>query len=176
MTSENLRDRRVLVGRVLGAHGVRGLVRIESYMGKPEEIGAVTALADEAGRPINLTLAGTVRGGLLAQVEGVATRDAAEELSGRTLWVPRACLPEPEEGALYASDLIGLVVLEGNVKRGKVVDVADFGAGPLVEVEPAGRRRQDTVYLPFTEPIVTEIDLAGGTLRVDLPQGLWPED
>jgi 16S rRNA processing protein RimM len=165
---------RVLVGRILKPHGVRGLMCVESYMSRPEAITSVAELEDETGRPIRLSVEGAVHGGLLARIEGVVSRDAAEELSGRQLYTPRAALPEPGEDALYEADLVGLTVLEGNVTRGKVVAVADFGAGPLLEVEPAAGR--GTVYVPFRHPTVTEIDLKGGLVRVALPAGLWPED
>jgi len=141
---------------------------------KPEMLATVGALEDEIGRPIRLLLEGTVRGVLLARIAGITTRDEAEEFSGRSIFLPRAALPEPGEDAFYEADLIGLTVLEGAVTRGKVVAVADFGAGPLLEVAPGGGR--DTVYLPFTHPVVTEIDLGAQVLRVDLPSGLWPED
>ncbi len=164
----------MLVGRVLKPHGVRGLLRIESYMSEAEAIATFASLEDEEGHPVRLSLEGAARGALIARVEGVATRNAAEALAGRALYVPRAALPEPEDDALYEADLVGLVVMEGTTTRGKVVRIADFGAGPLLEIEPA--QGGETVYLPFVHPLVAEIDLEGGTLEVALSPGLWPED
>jgi 16S rRNA processing protein RimM len=165
---------RVLIGRVLKPHGVRGLVRIESYMSEPEAIASLQALQDETGRPVRFSLEGAVRGRFIARIEGVTTREAAEALAGRALFVPRATLPDPGEDALYEGDLVGLAVREGATTRGKVVRVADFGAGPLLEVEPVGSG--ETVYVPFTDDVVKDIDLEARVVTVDLPRGLWPED
>lgn len=172
MASQGRAEQRVLVGRVRGAHGVRGLVRIESYMSEPDAIAALPLESGE-GKPLTLALEGRARGALLARIEGVTTREAAARLSGAELYVPRSALPEPEDGAIYEADLVGLDVVEGDRMRGKVVAVSDFGAGPLLEVAPLDGR--DTVYVPFAHPVVTAVDLEGGTLRVALPAGLWPE-
>jgi 16S rRNA processing protein RimM len=58
------------------------------------------------------------------------------------------------------------------VTLGRVAALADFGAGPLIEVKPA--EGGATVFLPFTEAVVPEIDLAAGRVQVALPPGLWP--
>lgn len=165
---------RVLIGHVLKPHGVRGLVRIESYMSEPEAIASLQALEDEAGRPVRLSLEGVVRGALIVRIEGAATRNDAEALVGRALYVPRAALPDPGADALYEADLVGFTVREDKTTRGNVVQVADFGAGPLLEVEPVGGG--DSVYVPFSDDVVKDIDLEARAVTVDLPRGLWPED
>ncbi len=167
--------RRVLLGRIVGVHGVRGLVKVAAYTEVPEAIGAYGPLQDEAGRAVRLTVKGRAKEGLLAEIEGVMTREAAEALKGRDLYVLRAALPDPGD-EIYQADLVGLAVRDmAGARLGQVVAVADFGAGPLLEVAPDGDE-QDTVFLPFTDEVVPVVAIEAGHLTVDMPQGLWPED
>jgi 16S rRNA processing protein RimM len=89
-------------------------------------------------------------------------------LRGTELFVPRERLPEPEEDEVYVHDLIGLPVdLADGTRLGLVVDVADYGAGDLIDVKIEGRK--DTVLIPFADQYVLEAD--GTRLVVDLPEG-----
>ena len=81
----------------MGAHGVRGIVRVQSHTANPEDLTAYGALSDETGtRRFAVTVTGHVKGLLLARVDGVDDRDAAEALRGTDLHVPRAALPPTE--------------------------------------------------------------------------------
>jgi 16S rRNA processing protein RimM len=79
------------MGVITGAHGIKGEVRVKSFTAEPEAIAAYGALEDErGGRRLALTLTGTVRGMLIARVEGVSDRNAAERLKGTRLYLSRA--------------------------------------------------------------------------------------
>ncbi len=163
--------RRVLMGVITGAHGVRGEVRVKSFTADPAAIAAYGPLEDERGaRRLSLTIAGAVRGMLIARIDGIADRDAAERLKGTRLFLPRAALPQPAEEEYYHADLIGLaVVLKDGAILGRVRAVHDFGAGDSLEVE---EEDGGVVMVPFTETVVPVVDIAGGRLVVDPPEGL----
>src|SRR5512135_1024531 len=102
-------ERRVLMGLVLGAHGIKGVVRVFSYAAVPEDIAAYGPLEDEGGgRKFLLTVVGQARGAVLAEVEGIGDRDAAAALKGTKLYLARTALPAPGEGEFYWDDLVGL--------------------------------------------------------------------
>jgi 16S rRNA processing protein RimM len=158
----------VLVGRIAGAHGVRGSVRIKSYTAEPESIARYGALRDAEGRSFQITLIGAARGELLANIEGVRDRNVAEELRGTKLYAARGAFPEIEEDEFYASDLVGLEARRPNgVPIGTVVALADFGAGPLVEI---ALEHGGTTFVPFTRAVVPVIDIAAGTMIVEAPE------
>ena len=162
-------DKRLCLGVIVGAHGVRGLVRIKSFTEAPEDLDAYGPLSDEAGtRRFEVSVTGKAKGLLLARVAGVGDRDAAEALKGVRLFVDRAALPEPEEDEYYHSDLIGLAVEDGVGGRlGRVVGVQNYGAGDILEIErPDGTE----LLLPFTKAVVPAVDLAGGRLVVAPPE------
>jgi 16S rRNA processing protein RimM len=164
-------ERRVCLGVVTGAHGVRGLVRVKAFTAEPADIAAYGPVEDEAGaRRFALEVVGAAKGVVLVRVPGVVDRDAAERLKGLRLFVPRAALPEPEEEEYYHADLLGLrVELTDGSEFGRVRAVHDFGAGDSIEVV---RADGGTVMVPFTRAAVPVVDLADGRLVVDPPEGL----
>ena len=160
---------RVLLGVVAAPHGVRGLVRIRSYTEDPMAVAAYGPLSGETGkRAYRVEALSAARGAVLARIEGVADRTAAEALRGLRLYVERERLPGTGEREWYEADLIGLSAIGRDGRDwGKVVAFHDFGAGSVMEVSGG-------VMLPFTDEAVPEIDVEGGKVVVEPPAGLLP--
>jgi len=158
---------RVLLGVVAAPHGVRGLVRIKSFTEDPMKVAAYGPLSDEAGKKVyRVEALSAARGAVLARIEGVADRTAAEALRGLRLYVERKRLPEAGEREWYEADLIGLSAVGRDGRDwGKVTAFHDFGAGSVMEVSGGA-------MLPFTDEAVPEIDVEGGKVVIDPPAGL----
>ncbi len=158
---------RVLLGVVAAPHGVRGLVRIKSFTDDPMKLAAYGPLSDEAGKKVyRVEALSAARGAVLARIEGVADRTAAEAIRGLRLYVERNQLPDAGEREWYEADLIGLAAVGRDGKDwGKVVAFHDFGAGSVMEVSGGA-------MLPFTDEAVPEIDVEGGKVVIDPPAGL----
>jgi 16S rRNA processing protein RimM len=161
--------RRVVVGEFGRAHGVGGEVRLRSFTADPGGIAAYGALTTEAGGTLTIKGVRRAPGGaadmLIARVDGVADRDAAEALNGVRL--ARTRLPELTAGGeFYQADLVGLRVEDPQGRIvGAVTAVQDFGAGDLLEITP--RDGGDSVYVAFTEAFVPVVDIPGGRVVVD---------
>ena len=171
--------RLILVGRIAAAHGLRGLVKLQSLTGEPGAIGRYGPLLDAAGqRRFEVTVQNLVKGGVVARIAGVDDRNAAERLRGIELYLPREALPPAEEGEYYHADLLGLAVeLADGRPIGRVQAVDNFGAGDLLTVERPGQAPgRNTVSLPFTDRVVPVVDLAAGRIVVDPPAGLLEEE
>jgi len=163
--------RRVLLGRVIGAFGVRGEIKLESFTEPRAQILNYQPWILRDARGDERELSG-VRGretakGIVARFPEVEDRDAAEALRGCELYVPRAVLPPPGEGEFYWADLEGLRVetVEG-VALGTVSHMLATGANDVVVVRDGddGRERM----IPFVRPdYVRDIDLQAGTMVVD---------
>jgi 16S rRNA processing protein RimM len=164
---------RVLLGVVAAPHGVRGLVRIRSYTEDPMAIASYGPLSDEAGRKqYRVEALSAVKGAVLARIEGVADRTAAEALRGLRLYVERERLPATDEREWYEADIVGLAAVGRDGRDwGKVIAFHDFGAGLTIEVS-GGSASKGSVVLPFTGEAVPEIDVEGGKIVVDPPAGL----
>lgn len=165
--------KRILVGQIGAAHGIRGDVRVKSFTEPPEAIADYGPLASEdaafALTVERLRPADTV---LIVKFREVADRNRAEELNGTRLFVDRDALPAPEdEETFYQADLIGLRA-EGadGTLYGTILAVPDFGAGDLLEIQPAAG---STVYLPFTKAFAPVVDVAGGRVVIEPPEGLF---
>ena len=158
---------RVLLGVVAAPHGVRGLVRIKSFTEDPMAVATYGPLSDESGKKeYRVETLSAARGAVLARIEGVADRTAAEALRGLRLYVERKRLPEAGEREWYEADLIGLKAVGTDGRDwGKVIAFHDFGAGSMMEVSGG-------VMLPFTDEMVPEIDVEGGKIVIDPPAGL----
>ena len=164
-------ERLILMGRIAGAHGLKGLVKLQSFTGEPAAIGRYGPLLDATGqRRFEVTVQNLVKGGVVARIEGVADRTAAEKLRGIELYLPREALPPAAEGEYYHADLIGLAVaLADGTPFGVVRAVENFGAGDLLTIDRPGT---GSVSLPFTDRVVPVVDLAAGRIVVDPPLGL----
>ena len=161
----------IQVGRVAGAFGVRGEVRITSFTAEPLALVDYKTLVREDGSPgLTLVSGRAAKGGVVVRAKEVETREQAEALRGLKLFIPRSVLPDPEEDEFYVTDLVGLAVqtAEGEA-LGTVKSVQDFGAGDLLEIAPA--EGGATWYLPFTREAVPEVRIADGVVV-----GMRPEE
>lgn len=164
-------DKRVCVGVVAGAHGVRGAVRIKSFTAEPKDVAGYGPLEDEGGgQHFTLRLVGAAKGVVIGWLSGVTDRDHAEALRGLTLYLPRDALPPTEAEEFYHADLIGLeAVLGDGTPLGQVKAVHDFGAGDTLEIT---RSEGPPAMVPFTRAVVPVVDLDAGRLVVAPPPGL----
>jgi 16S rRNA processing protein RimM len=157
-------DDLILVGRVAGAFGVKGEVRITAFTAEPLGLVDYKTLLREDGSP-GLTLTGgrVAKGGVVARAREIATREEAEAARGLQLFVPRALLPPVEdEDEFYVADLVGLAVVSPDGEPlGHVRSVRDFGAGDLLEIAPSAG---ESWWLLFTKEAVPEIQVDRRTI------------
>jgi 16S rRNA processing protein RimM len=164
----------LVVGRVVRAHGIGGEVAVEVRTDSPElrfaEGSRVETDPPERG-PLTVRRTRWHSGRLLVCFDGVADRDAAEALRGTLLVADSSTSPAadgPDE--FWDHQLAGLTaVTTTDVVLGEVAEVAHPpGADVLVIRTPDGAE----ILVPFVRAIVPEVDLAGGRLVVDPPEGL----
>jgi 16S rRNA processing protein RimM len=161
---------RILLGRISGAHGIRGEVLIKTFTERPEDIAAYGPLDDDRGRPLRIEAVRVTPRGVVARLAAIADRTAAEALKGASLYVDRERLPAPGEGEFYHADLVGLAAVTPDGRPlGEVVAVHNHGAGDLLELRLAGSGRTELVA--FTDAFVPEVDLAARRVVLALPSG-----
>ena len=96
--------KRILVGEIMGAFGVRGEVKIRSHTEPETAIFKYQPWLLRDARGAERIVEG-VRGrggakGVVATLPGVEDRDASEALRGTEIYVPRDALPPPDRAAL----------------------------------------------------------------------------
>jgi 16S rRNA processing protein RimM len=167
----NTASKLVKIGRIMGAHGVRGMAKVASYTEDPETIASFDELLDAKGqRRFTVELKSWNKDHFIATISGVETREQAEGLKGTDLYVPREALPELEDDdGYYYADLIGLKVqLPDGSELGQVLNMHDFGAGDIMEVRYSESGKTD--MLPFNEISVPEVNLQAGYLVYNKPE------
>ena len=159
-------ERRILLGRVLGAFGVRGELKLHSFTDPPAKVlkyqpwvlvhrGVEREIANARGRD-------TAKGVLLTLPE-VVDRDQAVALAGAEIWVPRSRLPAPKPGEYYWVDLEGLrVVNREGVLLGTVSHLFETAANDVIVV--AGDRER---LVPFLDGFVLGVDFDARQVTVD---------
>ncbi len=162
------------MGRLLAPFGIKGWIRLRPFTAAPETLLEYRtwwlAPADGNGawsgyRVVEAQVHGAA---IIAALEGIATREAAQALRGFVAGVPRSVLPKTAPGEHYWSDLVGLAVVNraGRV-LGRVAALIDTGAHPVLRVEnEAGER-----LIPMVPAYVDAIEPAAGRIVVD-----WQED
>ncbi|RXZ37995.1 ribosome maturation factor RimM [Oxalobacteraceae bacterium CAVE-383] len=185
MAQSGIPEDLVTVGYVSGAYGIAGWVRIKPYsddadallnarrwwLGKPESPEL---------RDIDMLHAKSHGGDVVAQLMGVAGRDAAEALKGHQVQISRSHFPALSNDEFYWVDLIGLAVenLQGE-QLGVVADLMDNGAHPILRVvKPAAAAAQageaaktPEMLIPFVDRFVKTVDQAAKKITVD-----WESD
>lgn len=161
---------RIRVARIGAAHGIRGEVKLWSFTEDPMAVANYGPLETEDGaRRFEIEAARPGKDFLVARIAGIEDRNAAEKLRNIDLFVPRGRLPPIEEAdTFYHADLVGLeAVSEAGVALGAVIAIHNFGAGDLIEIEPASGG--EPLLLPFNETTVPTIDLKAGRIVVVPP-------
>jgi 16S rRNA processing protein RimM len=161
---------KILLGRIAGAHGIRGEVVVHSYAERPDNIVAYGPLTDEDGtRVFSLENVRVTNKGVVARIAGVGDRTAAEALKGVGLYVDRDRLPAATEGEYYHADLIGLAAIDPQGARiGEIVAVQNYGAGDLLEIRLTGSSKTELV--PFTDECAPQVDLDARRVVIVLPR------
>jgi 16S rRNA processing protein RimM len=169
-------NEQLLVGRVAKAHGITGELAVDIHTDVPEERftpGAVLSarLRDRSVRPVTIATVRPHSGRLLIRFDEVPDRTSAENMRGAQLLVDLANLPPSDDpDAFYDHELEGLTaVLADGTEIGTVREIARSPGGELLVLTLP----DDTEALvPFVRQIVPEVDVKGGRVVLDPPEGL----
>jgi 16S rRNA processing protein RimM len=158
----------VVMGKVVGAQGLQGWVKVHAfteYLDSLLDYDTWHVGNEQSWRPLQV-LEANVHGGkvLIAKLQGIVDRTAAEKCKGLLIAVPRDSLPEQPEGEYYWSDLIGLSVenLAGE-SFGIVDSLLETGANDVLVVK--GERGE--TLIPFIASVIQQVSLKEKTIRVD---------
>lgn len=133
-------DRPVTLAAVIGAKGIAGEVRLKLFGEGVAGLKPFRAFND--GKLIIEKLSDDGKGGAVARFAGVTDRNQAEALRGTVLTVPRAALPPLGEGEYYYADLLGLPAISTDGDDlGICINVENFGAGDVLEIERPDKKR-----------------------------------
>jgi 16S rRNA processing protein RimM len=169
---------RVPIGRITGAHGLRGQLRAACYADDPgacenlSRVWLANGDAAEGALAYRVEACAPGRSGeIRMRLAGIERREQAEPLIGRTVFAAVSELPPPAEGEFYGFELVGFraVSREGRT-LGRVTGLWDTGAAPLVVIDAESGSEQ---FVP--SGLVLAIDRAERRLVIDAIPGLLRE-
>lgn len=166
----------VEVGRVLGAWGIKGGIKVKPFSADPQALFSSkrwflkpSPLKPGQQVPALLRVAEAREQGewVVATVHDIADRTLAEQLAGAGVFISRASFPTPEAEEFYWVDLIGLAVNNrAGVALGIVVGLIETGPHCVLRVQPAEPEAAE-VLIPFVAAYIDRVDLPGRALQVD---------
>jgi 16S rRNA processing protein RimM len=168
-------DRKVVLGKIVGAFGVQGWVKVESYTDPPDNILDYPIWQLSSGnewKPTKLTTGRLTSKGVQAQVESIPDRTIAERSRGTLIAVARSELPKPMPGQYYWDDLVGLSAFSAKGELlGRVDEIRDAPAHALLVI--VGERKGQRVerLVPLVKERLLSVDLASQRATVD-----WESD
>ena len=153
----------ILLGRILGAHGIRGAVKLRSFTTDPTSIATYGPLQTTDGREIEIARMKAVPDGFIADLKNIKDRNQAETLKGQDLSLPRERLPAADEAEIYLVDLIGQDAFHNDAKLGTIIGIENFGAGDLLDIETGAK---ESLLVPSLF-----MQMKDGHIILDLPEG-----
>ncbi len=168
------RPRLVVMGRAAGAFGLKGELRVTSFARDPGVFlragQCFIGPNPERTRPLTVVGVREHGGKVLLRTREITVREEAAELKGMWVFLRREDLDPLEEGEYYWFELKGLeVVSSGGRVFGRVKALMEAGAHDILVVEGEGGKE---LLIPVVEGVVEDIDVKGGQIRVNPPEGL----
>ena len=158
-------------GKIVGTHGVRGDLKVQSWCDSPEVLCDFDTLYLDEHTPVKVKKAKIHKNVVLMHLEGVDTFDVAEALRGRVLHIDRADVDLPED-LVFIQDILGFRVFDLRVNRhiGRLRDVLTTNpAHDMYEIQGEDGR---LFYIPAAKPFLKEIDMDAGIIYVESIEGL----
>ncbi|MCY4046235.1 MAG: ribosome maturation factor RimM [Cellvibrionales bacterium] len=180
--SNNLQQKRLVVAKVVGFHGLHGFVKVKLYCESIDNLIAMKmlwpseALPEEDSKqnaaPLTIEKAKYQGQSVVVKFKELHDRTAAETLGKVFLSVPADSLPKLSIDEYYWHQLIGLKVMNADGLLGVVDHLLETGSNDVLVVRPSDESLDDKErLLPYRPEVITLVDLGGGMIQAD-----WESD
>ncbi|WP_018625497.1 ribosome maturation factor RimM [Kangiella aquimarina] len=159
----------LIVGKLNGASGIKGWVKVYSYTDPKENILNYSPWylkLDGQWQQVSIINGREQGKTVVAQLEGCNDRNTAESYRGVEIAIEESQLPQLEEGEYYWRDLVGLTVVNmAGEELGTVKKMMETGANDVLVVKTASKEDLLIPYVP--EYSVMKVDLDSKQITVD---------
>ena len=169
-------DKLIIIGKITGAHGVRGELKVFPLTDDPRrflKLKECFICGQNFEKPEAKTCqnARLDRGNVLVRFEDIGDRDKAELIKGRFIAVTRDNAVKLKKDNYFITDLKGLNVIDGDKgDLGKVIDCFETGSQFTLEIK---RDKKKNLMIPFVKVYCYEVNIEGGYIKCRLPEGLY---
>lgn len=166
-------DELVPVGKIIGTHGIKGLLKVYSYSGNIKSIQSVETVflkgKDGSLREHAVKSVSAHGGGFILGLDDFSDINQVLFLNGSELCLKRSQLPVPDEDEYYWRDLMGLAVhTDLGVELGTVVDIFETGSSDIYVVRGGSKE----YLIPAIADVIAHIDISGGKIIITPLEGL----
>lgn len=169
-----MKNNRIIIGKVLGAHGIRGELKVLPLTDDPGRFYELESVYVNDGKTVterDVELVRLHKGRVLLSLEGIGDRNQSEALKDALLEIDRDEAVALEENEYFIEDLIGMTVQETDgTLIGHVKDVLQTsGTVDTVEIRLQEGRM---IYVPARQVYFTAVDLEAGVITAAIPEEL----
>lgn len=167
----------IQIGKIIGVHGLKGSLKIYNYAESADFFAPQSnlVLMDAGGSlsPVKVTRSRLQKNIWHISLVDIVSRDQAQELIGRSVWIHRSALPPLEQDTYYWADLLGMAVFTSSGDYlGQVKEIIPTGANDVYVVSADTAAGAREILVPALASVVVDIDIEQHRMRVELPEGL----
>jgi len=162
------------IGKVTGFHGLNGNLKVWSFADSVDTFAPGTSVLlkaeEEQGKTFTILQVLSHKKGVILSLEGIDSRNLAQDLIGKEILIDRDQLSEPEEDTWYWQDLLGMDVFDHQKGFiGKITDIFPTGANDVLVVTDVTNEDQETL-VPMNKHFVESVDIEKKTMLTTLPE------
>ena len=160
-------------GKIVGTHGVRGMVRIQPWADNGEFLCGFKTLYTADKTPLNINTIKPHGNVVIAEIEGINSIEKAEALRNRVVYIKRSDA-DISDDRYFVSELIGSKVYDFETGKfyGVITDVSVTGANDVWHI-----KKGDKEYLlPAIKEVVKEVDIEKEEVRISPMKGIFEDE
>ena len=145
----------ILVGSIVGLHGLKGYVKVKSFLENPKDIFKYDEYFINKLSFSSILLKFNKKSVFICELSGINSMEEAKNFVNNDIYIYKSSLPKIDKDEIYLNDLISFnVELESGLYLGELVKFYDFGGGPIIGVKHGDEEK----LLPFSKNFIISID------------------
>ena len=160
-------NKKVVIGQVKAAHGLKGQFKIQTYTEEPNNIFSYgfVYIGDQYQRVV-LNKHKSIKNEFLVSCEEIKSRTDVDKIIKNNIYIFSDQLPKVNtKDNIYYHDLMNLSVIDENSKIiGKVISVSNYGSSDIVEIDL--KQKKESLLIPFNKNCIDAIDAENNFLKV----------
>ena len=145
----------ILVGSIVGFHGLKGYLKVKSFLENPKDIFKFDEYFINKLSFRSISLKFNKKSVFICELVGIKSIEEAKKFVNNDIFIYKSSLPKTDKDEIYLNDLISFnVELESGLYLGELLKFYDFGGGPIIEV----KQGHTEMMLPFSNNFIINID------------------
>ncbi len=161
---------KIEVGKVIGAFGIKGEIKVYAYGDSPDKFASFSMLQLSKSGLFDVEQSRAHKGLPIIKLRGVDDRDKAESMRGEMVYVEESALKDLPDDTFYVKDLIGLDVLDFStgLKIGNLRDVTQGAAQDTYVIDT----KNGDVLVPAVAEFIKKVDIENKTIEISFIEGM----